>query len=333
MKRKLNFLVLTILILLIIFMSQVIHKLDKLSVIQNSDKIQDTSDNTQNHDSSSQLDISNAGKEIYSEKTQKENTVETADSTSATQDYNPSKTSPAVSHNSNDTTDISSQKTVAVLKTKEALRKVPAGSVIEVKELGDNLMDNCFYNEEIKGDIKKRIIGNSYKKDCTVPFEDLRYVRVLYYGFDKETHIGELIVNKEIASDIVVIFTELYESKYPIERMVLVDEYNADDNASMAANNTSSFNYRSVPGSTHLSRHALGLAIDINPLYNPYIQYTDKRTIILPEEGSKYADRTLDCPYYINEDDLCYKAFTKRGFTWGGFWETEPDFQHFQKSI
>ncbi|QHQ63643.1 M15 family peptidase [Anaerocolumna sedimenticola] len=194
-------------------------------------------------------------------------------------------------------------------------------------------MNNCFYSEKIKDDIKKRIMGKSYKEDCTVPFEELRYVRVLYYGFDKKTHIGELIVNKAIASDIVAIFTELYENKYPIEQMVLVDEYEADDNASMAANNTSSFNYRVVPGSNHLSKHALGLAIDINPLYNPYIQYTEEGTIILPEEGSKYADRTLDCPYYINEDDLCYKAFTKRGFTWGGFWETEPDFQHFQKSF
>jgi hypothetical protein len=155
----------------------------------------------------------------------------------------------------------------------------------------------------------------------------------LYYGFDEKTHIGELIVNKGIASDIVDIFRELYEKKYPIEQMVLVDEYDADDNTSMAANNTSSFNYRPVPGSTHLSKHALGLAIDINPLYNPYIQYTKKDTVILPLEGSKYADRTLDCPYYINKNDLCYKAFTKRGFTWGGFWKTEPDYQHFQKTL
>jgi len=115
--------------------------------------------------------------------------------------------------------------------------------------------------------------------------------------------------------------------------MVLVDEYNADDNTSMAANNTSSFNFRLVPGSTHLSKHALGLAIDINPLYNPYIQYNENETIILPEEGIPYADRTLNCPYYINEDDLCYQAFTKLGFTWGGFWKTDPDYQHFQKTL
>lgn len=217
--------------------------------------------------------------------------------------------------------------------TQKALRKLDAGTILDLTEPGDIIMNNCFYFEEIKDDIKARIQGKSYKEDCKVPYEDLRYVRVLYYGFDEKTHIGELIVNKAIAPDIVDIFTELYEKQYPIEQMVLVDEYDADDNTSMAADNTSSFNYRCVPGSTHLSKHALGLAIDINPLYNPYIQYTKNGTTVLPVEGTEYADRTLDCPYYIDENDLCYQAFTKRGFTWGGFWEDEPDYQHFQKTI
>lgn len=217
--------------------------------------------------------------------------------------------------------------------TQKALRKLAAGTILDITEPGDIIMNNCFYFEEIKDDIKVRIQGKSYKEDCTVPYEDLRYIRVLYYGFDKETHIGELIVNKAIAADIVDIFMELYEKQYPIESMVLVDEFDADDNTSMAADNTSSFNYRCVPGSTHLSKHALGLAIDINPLYNPYIQYTKSGTTVLPAEGTEYADRTLDNPYYIDENDLCYQAFTKRGFTWGGFWKDEPDYQHFQKTI
>ncbi len=217
--------------------------------------------------------------------------------------------------------------------TQKALRKLAAGTILDITEPGDIIMNNCFYFEEIKEDIKIRIQGKSYKEDCTVPFEDLRYIRVLYYGFDEETHIGELIVNKAIAADIVDIFAELYEKQYPIESMVLVDEFDADDNTSMAADNTSSFNYRCVPGSTHLSKHALGLAIDINPLYNPYIQYTKNGTTVLPVEGTDYADRTLDNPYYIDENDLCYQAFTKRGFTWGGFWKDEPDYQHFQKTI
>lgn len=215
----------------------------------------------------------------------------------------------------------------------ESLNKLSSGTIINTSKLDSAGIKKYFYCEELSQDVKSRIKGKSYKEDCTVPFEDLRYIRILYYGFDKETHIGELIVNTEISKDITAIFYELYKAKYPIERMVLVDDYDADDNASMADNNTSSFNYRVVPGSAHLSKHALGLAIDINPLYNPYIQKNGKKTVILPAEGASYVDRTADCPYYIFKDDVCYKAFIKRDFTWGGSWKTTKDYQHFQKSL
>lgn len=188
-----------------------------------------------------------------------------------------------------------------------------------------------FYYEEITDEVKKRIAGKSYGEKCDVPYEELRYVRVLYWGFDDETHDGELIVNKYIAKDIVEIFEELYEQKYPIERMVLVDEYDADDNVSMAADNTSAFNYRKVDGTDHLSLHSYGLAIDINPRYNPYVRGSGENTVITPENGIKYANRSLDCSYYINAGDICYKTFIDHGFTWGGEWKTQKDYQHFQK--
>lgn len=189
-----------------------------------------------------------------------------------------------------------------------------------------------FTYEELSQDIKDRIKGKSYGKDCDVPYEELRYVKVLYWGFDDESHQGELIVNKAIAEDVVEIFKELYELKYPIEQMILVDEYNADDNASMAADNTSSFNYREVDnGSGSLSLHSYGLAIDINPRYNPYVRKVGDKRVVSPDNGSEYADRTLDCPYYINKGDACYQAFTERGFTWGGDWKNTKDYQHFEK--
>ncbi len=303
MKKKLNLLVLFVFILLILFMIHVIGKLDNSHTVENTDP------NTR------KAEANKISGDILSSDTASAPSENTSDTSTA------------------NTGSVLSRKVSAAPMTKEALRQLPAGTIINVGNSGDTIMDNCFYYEDIKEDIKSRIAGKSYKENCTVPFEELKYVRVFYYGFNKKTHIGELIVNKAIASDIVDIFAELYDNKYPIEQMVLVDEYDADDNASMAANNTSSFNYRLVPDSYHLSKHALGLAIDVNPLYNPYIQYTKKGTVILPAEGIKYADRTLDCPYYIKEDDLCYKAFTKRGFTWGGFWETEPDYQHFQKTL
>lgn len=189
-----------------------------------------------------------------------------------------------------------------------------------------------FRYEELSQEIKDRITGVSYGANCDVPYEELRYVTALYWGFDGETHTGELIVNKAIAQDIVDIFKELYDQKYPIEQMVLVDEYDADDNASMAADNTSAFNYRLVDnGSGHLSLHSYGLAIDINPLYNPYIREVDGETVISPENGTEYADRSLDCDYYISKGDICYEAFISRGFTWGGDWKNSKDYQHFQK--
>ena len=115
--------------------------------------------------------------------------------------------------------------------------------------------------------------------------------------------------------------------------MRLIDEYDGDDTASMEDNNTSCFNYRVVEGSTSLSKHALGRAIDINPLYNPYITY-DKQggTHVSPEKAAAYADRGMNFPYKIDENDLCYKLFTQHGFIWGGNWNSVKDYQHFQKT-
>jgi len=200
-----------------------------------------------------------------------------------------------------------------------------------VETVNQNKAD--FYYEVIPDSVKIRIMGKSYGENCDVPLEDLRYVGVLYWGFDLETHRGELIVNRAIATDIVDIFKELYEYKYPIEQMVLVDEYNADDNTSMAADNSSAFNYRNIDGTSRKSLHSYGLAIDINPRYNPYVRGSGEKLIITPDNGIEYADRLLDCPYYIKKDDLCYQAFINRGFTWGGEWTTQKDYQHFQKTL
>ena len=197
----------------------------------------------------------------------------------------------------------------------------------------DPLLEELFYSEELSEEIKNRINGKSYGEDCDIPYEELRYIRVIYRGFDDGTHIGELIVNKAIAEDILDIFRELYAIDYPIERMVLVDDYDAEDELSMAADNTSAFNFRFIAGTTRLSKHSLGCAIDINPLYNPYITKLEGKTAILPKLGEEYADRTKDCPYYICKDDPCYQAFISRGFTWGGEWENSKDYQHFQKVL
>ncbi|MFV0342090.1 MAG: M15 family metallopeptidase [Anaerocolumna sp.] len=231
------------------------------------------------------------------------------------------------------TTETSSSTSHMILPTKETLSDLEAGTILDVSEHKEDIVNIAFYYETIEDNLKLRINGRSYKQDCTVPYDELRYVRVLYYGFDQMTHIGELIVNKQIAKDIADIFKELYLAQYPIEKMVLIDEYEADDEASMADNNTSSFNFRTMTGSTSLSKHALGLAIDINPLYNPYVKASGSKIIVSPNTGYEYNDRTLDNPYYIMKDDVCYNAFVNRGFTWGGSWKSIKDYQHFEKSI
>lgn len=208
---------------------------------------------------------------------------------------------------------------------------LPAGTIVDDFLKSGDIVSGCFYSSDISDAIFARMNGKSYKEGCTVAIADLRYVRVLYYGFDSSVHIGELVVNKKIAQDAVDIFRGLYDARYPIGKMVLVDDYGADDNASMLDNNTSGFNYRVVNGTTTLSRHALGMAIDINPLYNPWIYTLKGTTVIDPPEAAKYADRTLDCAYYLDHEDLCCRLFIEHGFTWGGDWDTSKDYQHFSK--
>lgn len=213
-----------------------------------------------------------------------------------------------------------------------------------------------FYYDSLSEEIKQRITGISYPVaeskasememevfntlgDDVVPavtYDDLCYLSVLYYDFNGEVQSGELICNKKIADDLAEIFYELYLNEYQIEKMILVDEYNADDTASITDNNTSCFNYRVVDGTTTLSKHALGCAIDINPFYNPYIVFNKDgsgETYISPPGSEIYADRSKDFPYKIDENDLCYKLFKAHGFTWGGDWNSCKDYQHFQKVV
>ncbi len=191
-----------------------------------------------------------------------------------------------------------------------------------------------FCIHEITDEVFARINGVSYRENDMIGREDLRYLRVLHTGFDGETHVGELIVNRQIAEDVLSILRTLYENRYPIEKMLLVDEYGGDDNRSMEDNNSSAFNYRMIAGTTRLSRHSLGLAIDINPRYNPYIRPGENGAVIVEPSGSEaYADRHIDFAHKIDENDLCYRLFVGHGFTWGGSWNTVKDYQHFQKSI
>ncbi len=193
-------------------------------------------------------------------------------------------------------------------------------------------IDRCFTILKIDDATFKRINGKSYKKGCRVPRSELRYLRVLHRTLDGATQLGEIVCNRAIANDLITIFRQLYQARYPIERMVLIDEYEAEDEPSMTANNTTCFNYRTVAGSSKLSAHSLGMAIDINPLYNPYIKVRNGHTVVQPKAGRPYTNRAQHFNYKITTTDLCYKLFRQHGFSWGGSWRSLKDYQHFEKS-
>ena len=193
-----------------------------------------------------------------------------------------------------------------------------------------------FFYEPITDEIKERIMGISYPAEGSteITLEELAYLNVLYNDFEGSIQTGELICNQYIALDLLEIFEELYRNGYQFEEISLIDKYGGDDTLSMEHNNTSCFNYRIVDGTDHLSKHAYGLAIDINPFYNPYVVYNKDgsgETYISPQGSEAYADRSKDFPYKIDENDLCYKLFMEHGFTWGGNWNSSKDYQHFQK--
>ena len=191
--------------------------------------------------------------------------------------------------------------------------------------------DACFSIHEIPDSVWQKMQGKTYQPNGIIGRKDLRYLKVMHWDYDGKSHHGELVCNQLIAKKLISIFMELYRQHYPIQRIRLADEYDADDERQMRDNNTSCFCYRPVSGTKKLSYHARGLAIDINPLYNPYIR-TGKNgeRIVEPVTAGPYCDRKKDFRYKIDKNDLCYRLFLKHGFIWGGAWRTVKDFQHFE---
>jgi poly-gamma-glutamate synthesis protein (capsule biosynthesis protein) len=166
-----------------------------------------------------------------------------------------------------------------------------------------------------------------------VPLKDLRYLRMRFVSFDERVHVGEMVVHKDHADAVIRVFEQLYDARWPIQRMRLVDAYHGDDNRSMAANNTSGYNCRRVTGQDSWSAHAYGVAIDINPVRNPYVT----RTSISPPSGRPFAaiDRSANAHVpagAIQAADVVVNAFARVGWDWGGDWSTSKDYQHFSAS-
>lgn len=187
-----------------------------------------------------------------------------------------------------------------------------------------------FTSSTITDELRQRMQGKSFKADCLLPATDLRYLQVLYKDLAGNIQQGEIVCHKAIADILLEIFQGLYEAGYAIERMQLIDDYEADDELSMTANNSSCFNYRLISHTQRISKHGLGMAVDINPLYNPYVKMVDGQLLIEPAKGTCCVDRSKDFPYKITPEDLCCQLFKAHGFIWGGDWEDRKDYQHFE---
>jgi len=173
----------------------------------------------------------------------------------------------------------------------------------------------------------------SHRPGCPVPLTDLRLLRVRYVGFDGAARTGELVVHQDHARAVTGVFEELYDARWPVARMRLVDDYRADDDRSMAANNTSAYNCRRVAGSADWSEHAYGAAIDVNPVQNPYVA----GGLVAPPDGRRFAgiarSRGASAPRgVIRSEDVVVRAFERIGWRWGGDWSTAKDYQHFSAS-
>jgi D-alanyl-D-alanine carboxypeptidase len=168
-------------------------------------------------------------------------------------------------------------------------------------------------------------LRHSYRAGCPVAPRDLRTVKLTYWGFDGRTHEGRLVVHRRVAGDVVFVFARLYSVRFPIRRMVPVSAYRGDDDASMAADNTSAFNCRLVGGTRRWSMHAYGEAIDVNPVENPYVQGAR----VSPPAGRRYLARDDVRPGMVTHGSIPERAFTAIGWKWGGRWTSSKDYQHF----
>jgi len=169
---------------------------------------------------------------------------------------------------------------------------------------------------------------SSWTEECPVAVSELAYVTVSHWGFDERLHTGELLVNASIAEDVVEVFRQLHESRFPVEQMRVIRAEEIDAHPTGDFNETTSFVCRPAVGSNAWSQHAYGLAIDINPFHNPYL----KADLVLPELASAYTDRQNLRPGMVVEGDIVTEAFFAIGFGWGGHWNSLKDWMHFSSS-
>jgi hypothetical protein len=165
----------------------------------------------------------------------------------------------------------------------------------------------------------------SWREGCPVSWRDLSVVQVSYWGYDGERHRGPLVVHDIAATQVRAVFDSMYRYRFQVRRIHRIDDYGADDDRSMAANNTSAFNCRKVAGSSSWSMHSYGTAVDVNPMQNPYVANGSYD----PPGSEQWSNRSDVVPGMAVEGSSLVGAFDYVGWKWGGRWTSKQDYQHF----
>jgi hypothetical protein len=173
-------------------------------------------------------------------------------------------------------------------------------------------------------------LPHSWHVGCPVSPAQLRRLRLTYWGFDGRAHTGTLVVNARAVSPLTRAFSRLYAARFPIRRMRPIDAYGGSDERSLDADNTAAFNcrYAVASGPKHWSVHAYGLAVDVNPVENPYLEVGR----VHPRAGRAYLDRSRYRRGMAVRGGLLVNAFASVGWPWGGRWTGSPDYQHFSST-
>jgi hypothetical protein len=171
-------------------------------------------------------------------------------------------------------------------------------------------------------------LGSSWRRGCPVPPSELRIVRLTYWTFRGTVAEGDLVLHRRVVARTKPVFATMFRQRFPLRSVRPVTAFGSSDDRSMAADNTSAFNCRRAvaAGPPSWSRHAYGMAIDVNPVENPYLF----RGEVLPPDGRRHVDRSQAAPGKIRAGDVVHRAFRAAGYRWGGTF-ANPDYQHFDR--
>jgi hypothetical protein len=184
--------------------------------------------------------------------------------------------------------------------------------------------------------LAREMRGTTWKPGCPVPLSDLTLLRFNYVGFDGKIKRGPMVVNESVAEDVLWVFEQLFDARFPIKRVGLAREFKAsrlEEDPHTRRSVTASFNCRVVvtpagPGTT-FSQHSYGLAVDVNPLQNPYVR---EDGWVRNRFARPYVDRSGDELGMIHDRDVVVRSFAAIGWEWGGRWSSGKDYMHFALS-